>query len=472
MTTFKIRAELNNYHAQIIKTEVAYQIRKMCQKSGSQCSVDVPSILFSVDLLSSTLINPNISSYDPQVLLSTIIFDRAAPCIFLCTSLKDQSTLFPSSLPSLSPAVPVKDSSIIPFNTSSGTLQIPDTICHHLLTNQTLCKFELPLFCKNIHFSYQPFLTFHPVESKLGKVFLPTSPGIYRPTQVAMLPISVPPVRSRNLRHTDAPRQNTHDMRTYRSHHQYSSAIDTITQALQNLDVPRPSIGNLPALPSQGAFPTPPTATSNHDNTPPVLPPLAPIPSPNQVPLHLQNHNEPQDIIHSLQSALQPDTSSPARAPSSPTPQDGAFGGSSIIDTSDTVVQISNTSTDQSHILNILASEIEKPNTMDFSTYKSGNFYSLPPYLRTLNNNILKELQSFRQQDILATFQPFYSENNSDIVCDKKHLTLPILQSLDNFHHYCQKNQIDLINTKFTNPLSKLKTVLTRADKKNLDVTN
>lgn len=172
--------------------------------------------------------------------------------IFASTSLKDQSTLFPSSLPSLSPAVPVKDSSIIPFNTSSGTLQIPDTICHHLLTNQTLCKFELPLFCENIHFSYQPFLTFHPVESKLGKVFLPTSPGIYRPTQVAMLPISVPPVRSqdqhppssrqdtssRNLRHTDAPRQNTHDMRTYRSHHQYSSAIDTITQALQNLDVP------------------------------------------------------------------------------------------------------------------------------------------------------------------------------------------------------------------------------------------
>ena len=133
MSTFKIKAELNSYHGQIIKTEVSYQIRKMCQTSGTSYPIEIPSILFSVDLLSSTMINPEISSYEPRVLLSTIGFDRTTTSIFLSINLKDQLSLFPSSVPTTSPTVPITGSSIIPFNTPSRTLEIPESICQHLL---------------------------------------------------------------------------------------------------------------------------------------------------------------------------------------------------------------------------------------------------------------------------------------------------------------------------------------------------
>ena len=468
MSTFKIKAELNSYHGQIIKTEVSYQIRKMCQTSGTSYPIEIPSILFSVDLLSSTMINPEISSYEPRVLLSTIAFDRTTPSIFLSISLKDQSSLFPSSIPTTSPTVPFTGSPIIPFNTSSRTLEIPESICQHLLNTQTLCKFELPLFCENLLFSYEPFQHYHPVKSKLGKVFLPTSPGIYRVAQVAMLPINVPPVRSPQDQ-PSPPRQELS-----RSHRQdvskptvqdrdyRSTAIDSITQSLQSFDLQRPSMGIVPPVPPLGQNPEPLATSNDNAPVPPELPLLRPIPVPPPTPLQLQNQNETHDTIHSLNS-MPPSTSPPTVAPQ-PTPSPE---GATSLASSDTVVPSTNSSADKPNILDVLAEEINKPNVTDFTSFKNGSSYNLPADLLCVNNAILKELQRYRQKDILNAFQPYFSENDEEVVCDKRLLSLSMLQSLDNIQSYCQKHMPDLITPKST--ISKIRTVFTRSDRRKAD---
>ena len=84
-----------------------------------------------------------------------------------------------------------------------------------------------------------------------------------------------------------------------------------------------------------------------------------------------------------------------------------------------------------------------------------------------MNNAILKELQRYRQKDILDAFQPYFSENDEEVVCDKRLLSLSMLQSLDNIQSYCQKHMPDLITPK--SKISKIRTVFTRSDKRKAD---
>ena len=461
MNTFRIKAELNGYHGQIIKNEVSYQIRRLCQTSGYHHPIEIPSILFSVDLLSSTMINPEINSYEPRILISTIGFDRTTHSIFLSIALKDQPSLFPSSIPTSSPAMPITGSSIIPFNTPSRTLEIPETICQHLLNTQTLCKFELPLFCENLSFSYDPFLQYHPVESQHGKVFLPTSPGIYRVAQTAMLPINVPPIRSPQDQppparqelstsyRQDVSRPSLQDI-NYRS-----AAIDSITQALQSVGI-RPNIGTVPPVPPLGHIPEPIASSNDAPPVPPELPQLQPLQAPPPNPLQLQNQNETPDTIHSLHSVPQP--SSPSSVPPQPTSPEGA---TSSVATSDTVVPASNSSTDKTNILDVFAEVINRPNVTDFTTYKNGSAYNLPASLMSMNNAIIKELQGYRQKEILEAFHPYFVEQDGAVVCDKRLLSLPMLQALDNIQSYCQKHIPDLATPR--SAMSKIKGVLTRS---------
>ena len=78
-----------------------------------------------------------------------------------------------------------------------------------------------------------------------------------------------------------------------------------------------------------------------------------------------------------------------------------------------------------------------------------------------MNNAIIKELQGYRQKEIIEAFHPYFVENDGAVVCDKRLLSLPMLQALDNIQSYCQKHIPDLATPR--SAMSKIKGVLTRS---------
>ena len=472
MPEFKLRVIIQEYHQQVIKKEIQHQLTKMYQKHSNLTleEVELPPLNFSIDLLTSNQISSNIGTYDPLVLWSSIFFDRTTSGISITTCLKDQPILFPLSTPT---------TSNINFDNPSGILNLPQQITTHLLTSQILSTFQLPLFIENIQFSYSPFSTYFPMESRCGKVILPTTPGAFRSNQVSLLPVTLPPVqhlqeqdsqlhrRDENRMPRDMVSRSLDDQR--RSHIRYDRDITDVTNTLLHLNTTRyeqPHTGTIHPPPSTQR-PTPPLASSNDQPT-----------DQNPPPLSMRNQSQVYSgpTIPSINSQTphipQPNHQTQPPATTSAPALDGAASTSNS--STDTTADV-NTSKDNDNILEVIAKQLNQPNTMDLEVYRTQgtDYYSLPTHLTHLNANILKELNSVRQKDILDKFSPFYFENsNKQIACDKKLLNITILKDLENIYQFCQKNNIGIVNTQFQNHFNGIRKIITRSNKNRLEPTN